>query len=97
LPQGANVTGNDVAGLVVNGTADVNIINSSFTNNARAAGHGAAFVGGGNATVHMAGTEFADNHIDDEQSNGGVSQMVPKERQRRLHCYVPRGHVPCET
>jgi hypothetical protein len=80
LLQGANVTGNKVAGLVVNGTADVSITNSSFTNNSRVVWHGAAFVAGGNAAVHIAETVFADNWIYDNnpEFNGGVHKRGSK-------------------
>lgn len=70
--QGANVTHNAVAGLVVNGTAEVSISNSSFVKNERAWWHGGALVADGNATVHVAGTIFASNAALWTQHNGGV-------------------------
>lgn len=65
------MTSNDVAGLVVNGTAAVSIIDSSFVNNRRAVWDGGALVVGGNATVHLAATVFADNQVRTTSRTGG--------------------------
>lgn len=62
--KGAILTRNDVAGLAVNGSAEVSISNSSFSRIARETWDGAALVAGGRATVRVAGTVFEGNHVD---------------------------------
>lgn len=66
------MAGNDVAGLVVNGSAQVSISNSSFTWNLRGSWHGAALVVGGRATVRVAGTVFANNSAEDRGYDAGA-------------------------
>lgn len=56
--QGANITYNNVPGLVVNGSADVTVSNSNFTRNERPSYSGGALVIAGNATARVLGTVF---------------------------------------
>lgn len=61
-----------MAGLVMNGSADVSISNSSFTWNLRGSWHGAAIVVGGRATVRVAGTVFANNSAENRGNDAGA-------------------------
>lgn len=68
--QGASITQNDVAGLVVNGSADVTITNSTFSNNWRRVYDGSSLVIDGNASVHMASVVFRNNSVNKEYNAG---------------------------
>jgi hypothetical protein len=75
-PQGAKLTGNVVAGLVVDGSADVTITNSHFVNNTRDKYGGSALIAGGASTVKVTDTQFQDNgHGTDDEFGGECEQQ----------------------
>jgi len=72
--QGASITQNDVAGLVVNGSADVTITNSTFSDNWRRAYEGSSLLIDGNTSVQMASVLFRNNSVN-RGSNAGRSYL----------------------
>lgn len=74
--QGANITGNIVAGLVVDGSADVSISNSHFVDNTRDKYGGSALIAGGASTLKVTDTRFQDNgHGTDDEFGGECEQQ----------------------
>lgn len=69
--QGANVTDNVVAGLVVDSSADVTIINSNFSGNSRQQYGGSALLARGTSALLVQKTEFARNRHAKDLSYGG--------------------------
>ena len=61
--QGAVVSGNDVAGLVTNGSAQVTLQDSNFTDSARANWGGGALVVAGQSRVRIASSIFRNNKV----------------------------------
>lgn len=69
--QGAKVTANIVAGLVVDGSADVTIANSDFLDNNREKYGGSALIAGGTSNLRIAGTRFNKNGHESDDTYGG--------------------------
>jgi hypothetical protein len=73
--QGANITGNKVAGLVIDGSAEVTIANSTFLNNTRDKYGGAALIAGGASTLTVTATRFQDNKHEEDADYGGKCEQ----------------------
>jgi hypothetical protein len=73
--QGANITGNTVAGLVVDGSAEVTIINSTFMDNKRHKYGGAALIAGGASTLRVSDTRFQNNTHEEDGDYGGKCEQ----------------------
>lgn len=73
--QGANVTGNNIAGLLVSGSADVTLTGSTFDQNNSPEGDGtgpAALAINGSARVQVVQSLFTRNNFDEHGQNGGA-------------------------
>ena len=69
--QGAVVSGNNVAGLVTNGSAQVTLQDSNFTDNARANWDGGALVVAGRSRVRTASSVFRNNSVAGKKNIAG--------------------------
>jgi hypothetical protein len=74
--QDANITGNKVAGLVVDGSADVTLTDSQFRKNNRAKHGGSALIAGGTSALRVARTIFKDNLHGADTDFGGKNQQL---------------------
>jgi hypothetical protein len=70
--QRAVIAGNDVAGLVLNGSADVTIRDSNFTDNIRQVWSGAALVAAGQSRLRVERTYFVGNIVESWGKTAGV-------------------------
>lgn len=72
LLQGAVITGNDVAGLVLNGSADVAITDSSFVGNKRKHHAGGALIAAGRSRLRVERTQFINNSAETDKGYAGL-------------------------
>ncbi len=73
--QGAVIAGNDVAGLVLNGSADMTISGSSFIENVRQVWSGGALVAAGRSRLRVERTYFVNNSVESWGKSAGVLHM----------------------
>ena len=70
--QGAIVSGNSIAGLVVSGSANVTVTGGNFTDNKRQQGPGAALVATGNAAIQVLSASFSNNSAEGKGNYAGM-------------------------
>lgn len=82
-----------MAGLVLNGSADVTITDSSFVGNERKYHSGAALIAAGRSRLRVERTQFVNNSIEARDEEAG---LLPAEFPNAVLCCIAVGHCSAQ-